>query len=335
VDTDGRAGKYLDHRDASAVDSVADPVTASSLDYPISPDYVRSWTPVRALCELIANALDEDPHVNVVWADGILTIADDGPGIPQEGLVLGYSDKTDRQIGQFGEGEKLACLVLARSPHIGAVHCETVGYGFTPAVERRRLLEGNIPSRSANGTEILVLHLAGNNRTRGTVITVACPQDLAEEAIARFRVLTEPGYTPPAAPGTCVLTGEPGRVWIGGVLVTTVPGLLASYDLPLQDKALQNRDRTVVEAGALRDAVRAILAASEDRQVIDRFATHVLAGDACASRSWSSPRSGPPVPAPRGAPGQVSTCRRRRSTPRPVPATRKRPWTWSTKASPR
>jgi len=110
------------------------------------------------------------------------------------------------------------------------------------------------------------------------VITVGCPRDLASEAIARFRALTEPGYTPPAAPGACVLAGDAGRVWIGGVLVSTVPGLRASYDLPLADKALQNRDRTVIDAGALRDAVRTILAASEDQAVIDRFATHVLAG---------------------------------------------------------
>ena len=63
------------------------------------------------------------------------------------------------------------------------------------------------------------------------------------------------------------------------MLVSTVPNFLASYDLPLTDKTLQNRDRTVIEAGALRDAVRAVLAASEDQAVIDRFATHVLAGD--------------------------------------------------------
>jgi hypothetical protein len=124
---------------------------------------------------------------------------------------------------------------------------------------------------------MLVYHLSGNQRRRGTVITVACPKDLADDAIARFRALTEPGYTAPEAPGTVVLTGPPGRVWIGGVLVTTMPGFLASYDLPLTSKALQNRDRTVIEADALRDAVRAILAVSQDPAVIGRFATHVLA----------------------------------------------------------
>ncbi len=155
---------------------------------------------MRGLCELIANALDEDLQARVGWADGVLTIADDGPGIPEEGLILGYSSKTTQQIGQFGEGKKLAMLILARSPQIGAVRCDTVGYGFTPTVQPHRLLGGLIPSRSAQGTEVLVYHLFRTDRTRGTTITVACPQQLAAEAIGRFRALTEPGYTPPGIP---------------------------------------------------------------------------------------------------------------------------------------
>jgi hypothetical protein len=256
----------------------ADSAATSTLAYPISPGYVKSWTPVRALCELIANALDEDPDARVSWADGVMMIADDGPGIPEEGLVLGHSTKTDNQIGQFGEGKKLAALVLARSPEIGQVRCETVGYGFTPSVERHRLLGGIIPSRSQQGAELLVYRLYRTGRSKGTVFTIECPRELAEEARGRFRALTEPGYRPPPAPGECVLDGQPGRVWIGGVLVRTQAGLLASYDLPLDAKALQNRDRTVVEADALRSAVRAMLSTSQDQRIIDRFATHVLAG---------------------------------------------------------
>ena len=250
----------------------------NTLAYPISPDYVKSWTPVRALCELIANALDEDPNARVSWAGGVLTIADDGPGIPEEGLVLGHSTKTADQIGQFGEGKKLAALVLARSPEVGQVRCETVGYGFTPSVERRHLLGGMVPSRSAQGAELLVYHLYRTGPTKGTVFTVECSRELADEAIGRFRALAEPGYQPPAAPGECVPDGPPGRVWIGGVLVTVMPDLLASYDLPLDAKGLQNRDRTVIEAGALRTAVRAMLTASQDERIIDRFARHALAG---------------------------------------------------------
>ncbi|GIJ08410.1 hypothetical protein ACFFMR_29310 [Micromonospora andamanensis] len=251
---------------------------ADSLAYPISPEYVKSWTPVRAISELIANALDEDANAAVSWAHGILTIADAGPGIPEEGLILGMSRKTDEQIGQFGEGKKLACLVLARSPEIGTVRCETVSYGFVPTVERRKLLGGLIPSRTQQGSEVLVYHFHPNTRTGGTVFTIECPRELAQEAIGRFRALAEPGYQPPASPGVCVRDGEPGRVWIGGVLVTRMPGFLASYDLSLDHKALQNRDRTVVEAAALRTAVRDILASSDDPALIDLYAQHVLNG---------------------------------------------------------
>lgn len=168
MDIDDGADKHPEHHDEETrtINSAADPTTVDTLAYPISPDYVKSWTPVRGLCELIANAVDEDRDATVAWADGVLTITDSGPGIPEEGLILGYSTKTDAQIGQFGEGKKLACLVLARSTDIGAVRCETVGYGFTPTVERRRLLGGLIPSRSAQGAEVLVYHLFRTDRTR-------------------------------------------------------------------------------------------------------------------------------------------------------------------------
>ncbi|GAA2617324.1 ATP-binding protein [Paractinoplanes durhamensis] len=268
----------MDNHDRVTLPSGALADDSDTLAYPISPDYVKSWTPVRALCELIANALDEDPNARVSWADGALTIADDGPGIPEEGLVLGHSAKTSQQIGQFGEGKKLAALVLARSPEIGAVRCETVEYGFTPSVERHHLLGGLVPSRTAQGSELLVYHLFRTGRAKGTVFTVECSRELADEAIRRFRALAEPGYQAPSSPGECVLDGPAGRVWIGGVLVTVMPDLVASYDLPLDAKGLQNRDRTVIEAGALRDAVRTMLADSEDPRILDRFARHVLAG---------------------------------------------------------
>ncbi|GGN38086.1 hypothetical protein FHR83_005420 [Actinoplanes campanulatus] len=264
--------------DLSTDISATEPAATTTLTYPISPDYVKTWTSVRALSELIANALDEDPDARVAWSDGVLTIADDGPGIPEEGLVLGHSTKTAGQIGQFGEGKKLAALVLARSPEIGQVRCETVGYGFTPSVQRQRLLGGLVPSLSGQGAELLVYHLYRTGRVKGTVFTVECSRELAEQARSRFRALTEPGYRPPSVPGQCVLDGEPGRIWIGGVLVNVQPDLLCSYDLPLDAKGMQNRDRTVVDAVALRTAVRGMLATSQDEQIIGRFAQHVLAG---------------------------------------------------------
>ncbi|GAA2471075.1 hypothetical protein [Winogradskya humida] len=104
------------------------------------------------------------------------------------------------------------------------MRCDTVGYGFTPAVESRRLLGGIVPSRSTAGTEVLVYRLHRSDQTRGTVFTIACSQDLPDEATSRFRALSEPGYQQPPGCGACMLAGTPGRVWIGGVLVSTMTG---------------------------------------------------------------------------------------------------------------
>ena len=253
----------------------------NELTYPISPDYVRSWTADRAIAELIANALDEDPNARAVWADGILVIEDDGPGIPEEGMILGYSPKrdNDEEIGQFGEGAKIASLVLARSEDIGQVRVETVGYGFVPTVQTRRILDGVAPRASQRPPQVLVYTFTESSRTRGTRITIECAQDVAASAIGRFRHLTEPGYQRPTDSAQILLGGQPGRLFIGGVMVSTLPRMLASYDFPLAAaKSAQNRDRTVIDSAVLTDLVTDALAASADPEVIRAFAEHCLAG---------------------------------------------------------
>jgi len=65
VHIDDRAEQQPNQAGATTTNAAPDPTTVDTLAYPISPDYVKSWTPVRALCELIANALDEDPNATV------------------------------------------------------------------------------------------------------------------------------------------------------------------------------------------------------------------------------------------------------------------------------
>lgn len=91
------------------------------VQYPISANYCRNWTPVMALRELIANALDavngvrERVTVEFCGKKKQLTIRDNGGGMDPSHLVIGEGeDKSGQQIGQFREGLKLALLVLAR-----------------------------------------------------------------------------------------------------------------------------------------------------------------------------------------------------------------------------
>ncbi|MFE2910819.1 hypothetical protein ACFXI0_10145 [Kitasatospora indigofera] len=248
------------------------------MPFPISPDYVKKWTTPRAIVELIANALDEDPEANVSWADGILTIEDRGPGIAQDAFVLGASSKTSQQIGQFGEGKKLAALVLARDPEIGEILFETVGYTFTPSIENRSPLDGIVPMRGDKAAATLVYTLYPGERTTGTKITIQCPEHLANDAISRVLHLAQPNYTPPQDRARVMLDGEPGRIFIGGILVSSDPRLSASYDLPLGlAKGDQNRDRTIVDGRALDHYLSQALAACSDPDVIDHFVTLALA----------------------------------------------------------
>jgi len=268
------------------------PTSASTpnavLTYPISADYVKAgrggagWTVERALAEFIANALDEDRNAKVAWADGVLTITDEGPGMPEEGLLLGYSPKDDAQIGQFGEGSKIGALVLARDSSVGAFRIETVGYGFVPTIESRSLLDGIAPRRCERAPEVLVYSFFGSDRARGTKVTIQVGQRVADAAIARFRHLNEAGYTTPSV--AQVLLGEPaGRLFIGGGFVSQTPRLLARYDFPLaRAKSAQNRDRTVIAAETVNTLVRAALAGCANAEVIGCFVGHVLAGGALA-----------------------------------------------------
>ncbi len=255
------------------------------MPFPISPDYVKKWTTPRAIVELIANALDEDSEAAVFWADGILTIEDQGPGIAQDAFVLGASSKTDQQIGQFGEGKKLAALVLARDPEIGDILFETVGYTFTPTIENHSPLDGIVPMRGDKAAATLVYTLYPAERTTGTKITIQCPEHVADAAISRVLHLTQPGYTPPQDRARVMLGGNPGRIFIGGILVSVDPRLSASYDLPLSlAKGYQNRDRTIVDGRALDHYLTQALAGCADPHVIDHFVTLALARKTIASQ---------------------------------------------------
>ncbi|MEE1741208.1 hypothetical protein PUR49_32575 [Streptomyces sp. BE147] len=251
---------------------------ARKLTYPMASDYVKGWTAKRALKEFVSNAIDASTIYRVDWSDGILSIEDDGPGIPYEGLLFGGSTKDSRHIGQFGEGKKLALLVLARDAQMGAVTVETVGYRFTADLEESDFLR-HIGAHSAEPSRVLTLTFTDTERVRGTRITVACPHLLAEELISEIRYLNEAGYTPPRDTASIVLDGQPGRIWVGGILVTTDPRLIASYDLPLSTaKAHQNRDRTIVSASVLEEHIRRALAQCTDAEILNRLVEHALSG---------------------------------------------------------
>lgn len=89
--------------------------------YPLSlaRSYVRHWGLVEAIRELIQNAIDGDGDetpFEYAFEDHVLSITNRYASLSPSTLLLGSTSKADNpeKIGSFGEGYKLALLVLVR-----------------------------------------------------------------------------------------------------------------------------------------------------------------------------------------------------------------------------
>ncbi len=94
----------------------------SKIELTIASDYVPDWTIVDAIRELFQNALDQEaqnPANKASWSydGGTFKISNRSSALTAETLLLGSTTKADdnRTIGQFGEGYKIATLVLLRN----------------------------------------------------------------------------------------------------------------------------------------------------------------------------------------------------------------------------
>jgi len=98
-------------------------------EYPITENYVGNWSPLDAIREFGANAIDAELQLNSrksVKYDRVkkvLRIRSEGVTLNREALLLGGTTKTndDRVIGEHGEGMKLGLLVLTRNGFIVVV----------------------------------------------------------------------------------------------------------------------------------------------------------------------------------------------------------------------
>lgn len=248
-------------------------IMSNEFVYPLTTSYVDDWTVERAVAELVANALDEDARAKIERVDACTRITDRGGGWPEEALVFGYSNKTESQIGQFGEGAKVAMLVLARELGDDAVTVETVGYTLRARIEERHL-----GVMAGQALKLLVLRIEPNRRRRGTVVTIGCDAATHDRVLCRFLQLSRPGYRRPVGVGR-VLPGEAGRLYVGGVLIAEGRDLLFGYDFPLAEaKRLQNRDRSVIDGWELMRLIRDSIGACADPDVATRIARAVLDG---------------------------------------------------------
>jgi len=136
--------------------------------YPISLQYRSHWNEWCCIRELVQNALDSDKETARIYKqDGNLIIEDEGKGMQIKHLLLGISEKQDKENarGQFGEGLKIALIVLKRLGYDVEVisnnlHCKV----DVAEIEGEKCLKINYEHNGLtfNGTKIIIHDYKGS-----------------------------------------------------------------------------------------------------------------------------------------------------------------------------
>lgn len=248
----------------------------------ISPNYVKGWTVETAIREIVQNYLDSRKEFgcegSITYKDGIAIVKDNGPGLQIKHLALGVSEKGGDSIGKYGEGLKLALLVLAREGRYVEVRA------------RGMVIKPNIVMDENFGTEVLALEISDMAPRHaathtGTTVKFAClPNELkrGKSYFTAFLGTSSSDYgfkwiekDRISLPG--------GYVYINGAKVGGIENALFSYHLNESETGdIGNRDREVIDHDKIRSYIRGLLGITHSTQVM-----RALIDDATGDgRSW-------------------------------------------------
>jgi len=213
----------------------------NKLLYPISMNYgKKDWDIVAAIREFLSNMLDTKADYTYYYSNGFGYMSDKGKGLTKKDFIFGESTRDESQIGQFGEGMKMALITMLRNNR--KVEIATVG--FTVLVEK-------VYSEDYD-SEVMLLTFEDNNIQLGTTIKVECSKKEFQTAVNLFLELRndveqlDKGIYLPA-----------GDVYIMGLKTTSIPNMLFSYNI--LDKSMTNRDRNIVATDKLQANLISIL----------------------------------------------------------------------------
>lgn len=202
------------------------------IDYLMTRDYCSDWTVKNAIRDIAQNALDASDECEFLTGDSYLTILSCGDVLNLEHLGMGYSLKsTSDPIGKYGEGLKIALLVLTRE-------------GLNPEV---RTGNNKITGVFKKSDTLLIetFHLCVEDTAvycDGVLFNCDNPGDVSDE-VTMFR---EEPLLKLSGSEVQVLANEPGRVYVSGLYVTTDKDLKHGYNFAPGALKL-NRDRNMSE----------------------------------------------------------------------------------------
>ncbi|KKN40819.1 hypothetical protein LCGC14_0729610 [marine sediment metagenome] len=224
------------------------------LEMSITSDYIPHWSVAAALREFLQNALDADTQGLTMEIsedperENWIQLINWGASLPIRTLLLGVSTKADKEeeIGQFGEGYKLACLVLTREDipvEISSPEGTIIPFiGFSNQFQ----------------TDLLMFKW-DKGTTFPAGIKISFPKRKVSESWLKSLILLDRPHDPR------LLRNKPGRVYSGGLYLSLDLGQEKledcyhwGYNIFPADLKL-DRDRGMVDPRSLRDATVKIL----------------------------------------------------------------------------
>jgi hypothetical protein len=220
-------------------EAIAQATEQRKFTLPISPEYVAHWGLWESVREIYQNALDEadanhcDASIEYSGSafEGSILIATSKGKLTPDSLVLGTSTKRDdpRQRGKFGEGYKLALLVLARLGHKTVVR---------------------------TGAERWEAHIEWDETFRSDVLNVYVqPESDAQDGVT-FLIdgVSDPVWQKikrniRSSDSSNLILDEPeekGRIYVGGLYVATVKEFQCGYAFA-PGRIKLDRDRGMVD----------------------------------------------------------------------------------------
>ena len=241
---------------------------------PIRKDYVRHWGLEEAVREIIQNALDSDSEFEWKAQDSKLYIISRNSTLDPCSLLLGTTSKAENKqaIGSFGEGYKIAMLVLTRLGYDLTVY--NGDYIWKPefrmdeeyGVEVLNIIQSDVVLFKNTG---LTFEIGGLNAEKIASIQESCLH--MQRNVGRFKQ-TYAGR---------ILLDRCGKLYVHGLYICDTE-LKFGYDIDPAHIALE-RDRKTVDNFDLKYLIRSMWFSTGETNLVAQ-----LISDNCEDLSYAN-----------------------------------------------
>lgn len=199
----------------------------------LSVEYVSDWGVQEALRELFQNSIDHGDWEYKLFKSRI-ELRSKNTSLDNATLLLGHSRKSEGAIGKFGEGFKLACLVLTR---LGKrVTIDTANEVWRPKL---------INSRTYKTQQLVFDTTSSLTKMSDLVFTIEDLTELELEELKHLNLHVNVTAAYFCSDKGIVIEDRPGDIFVNGLFVAHMEGYKFGYNFKPQHLSL-DRDRRLV-----------------------------------------------------------------------------------------